>query len=236
MTLLFKQPEFHLMGDCGLLAVYGAAIDPEINYKVLALKYALEQEPPAGVLEIVPAYCSLLMIYHPLTTTSAVLEKLLLGLEERLTRIEIPAPETVEVPVCYGDVFGPDLQRVATINGLSEERVIQLHSAPSYLIYMLGFTPGFPFLGGLPEKLHTPRLDSPRPLVPAGSVGIANNQTGIYPIDSPGGWQLIGRTPLHLFDAHRSSPFLLKAGNLLKFKPISAEAFGRLAEKEVSAR
>jgi KipI family sensor histidine kinase inhibitor len=100
---------------------------------------------------------------------------------------------------------------------------------------MLGFTPGFPFLGGLPEKLHTPRLDSPRQLVPAGSVGIANNQTGIYPIDSPGGWQLIGQTPLRLFDAGRPSPFLLKAGNRLKFNPISAEAFSRLAEEEVVA-
>ena len=235
MTLLYAQPQFYMVGDCGLLAVYGAAIDPEINHKVLAAKYALEQETPAGVLELVPAYCSLLIVYHPLTTTSAALERILLDLEDRLTRIEVPAPETVEVPVCYGDIYGPDIQRVATINGLSEEKVIQLHSEPRYPIYMLGFTPGFPFLGGLSEALHTPRLDSPRPLVPAGSVGIANNQTGIYPIDSPGGWQLIGQTPLRLFDARQPSPFLLKAGNLLKFNPISAEAFSRLAEEEVAA-
>lgn len=235
MTIGFDHPQFEIMGDRGLLVVYGAAIDPEINCKVLAVTQAIEQNRPAGVIEIVPAYCALLIVYHPLTTTAATLQQQVVDLEDQLTRVTPSEPETVEVPVCYGDVHGPDLQQVATLNGLNEEMVIALHSAPSYPIYMLGFTPGFPFLGGLSPKLHTPRLDRPRTRVPAGSVGIANNQTGIYPVDSPGGWQLIGRTPLRLFDARRSAPFLLKAGNRLKFKPITAETFNRLQEEEAEA-
>jgi KipI family sensor histidine kinase inhibitor len=121
---------------------------------------------------------------------------------------------------------------VADTNNLTAEEVIELHCEPEYPIYMVGFTPGFPFLGGLPEKLHTPRLETPRTLVPEGSVGIANNQTGIYPIASPGGWQLIGRTPLKLFAPWRRNPFLYQAGDCLKFKPISAQEYARSVEAE----
>lgn len=231
MTHLYEQPKFRIIGDSGLLVEYGAKIDPQINRKVQAVRYALQEELPAGVTEIVPAYCSVLIVYDPLTINAVELKRLVADLDKRLTQIEVPPPETVEVPVCYGGEFGPDLKQVATHNGISEEEVIQLHSKPGYPIYMLGFTPGFPFLGGLPEKLFTPRLDSPRTSVPAGSVGIANNQTGIYPIESPGGWQLIGRTPLKLFDPNRKAPFLLKAGDLLKFKPISSEEFTLMLQK-----
>jgi len=137
----------------------------------------------------------------------------------------------VEIPVCYGGEFGPDIQFVAEHNSITTDDVVRIHSGAEYQIYMIGFTPGFPFLGGLPKKLHTPRLETPRSFVPKGSVGIANNQTGIYPLASPGGWQLIGKTPLKLFTPERSNPFIYKTGDRIKFKPISAEDYIRLAEE-----
>jgi KipI family sensor histidine kinase inhibitor len=192
----------------------------------------MEDNPPEGVAEIIPTYRSLLIIYDPSITNPAELQKILETLEARLGEIKIPPPRTVEIPVCYGGEFGPDIDTVADTNNLTAEEVIELHCEPEYPIYMVGFTPGFPFLGGLPEKLHTPRLETPRTLVPEGSVGIANNQTGIYPIASPGGWQLIGRTPLKLFAPWRRNPFLYQAGDCLKFKPISAEEYARSVEAE----
>lgn len=230
MTDSCLLPQFRLMGDSGLLVVYGNTIDPRINRKVQAAKYRLTQAPLSGVVEIVPAYCSILIIFDPLALDAEEIKKVLTDLDSPSTRTDVPASDLVEVPVCYGGQYGPDLTRVADHNGLVEEEVIRLHSQARYPVYMLGFTPGFPYLGGLPEKLHTPRLDSPRIKVPAGSVGIANNQTGIYPIESPGGWQLIGRTPLKLFDPGRSTPFLLKAGDLLKFKPICADEYKRIEQ------
>jgi KipI family sensor histidine kinase inhibitor len=151
--------------------------------------------------------------------------------ENKLDKWEIPPPEIVEIQVAYGDDFGPDLEFVAQHNNLTPEEVIQIHTSGTYLIYMLGFTPGFPFLGGLSEKIFTPRLEKPRQLVPAGSVGIAKNQTGIYPIDSPGGWQLIGRTPIKLYDPTGFPPILLKAGNYLRFKSISRKDFQEIASR-----
>ncbi len=229
---LYERARFRIAGDRGLLVEYGDAIDPAINRKVRAMAIALGQQTPQGVVEIIPTYRSLLILYDPFLTDPPQLEEALLRLEERLSEIEIPPPKTVEIPVCYGGEFGPDLEFVAQSHGLSPEEVIRLHSEPVYQVYMIGFTPGFPFLGGLPKILHTPRRETPRTRVPAGSVGIANDQTGIYPIESPGGWQLIGRTPLKIFDPKRSNPFLLKAGDLLKFKPISPDEYRRLAERE----
>lgn len=231
MNPLYDEPKFRMMGETGLLVEYGAKIDLNINRKVQAVRHALFEDLPIGVVEIIPAYCSLLIVYDPLTISDEELKCSIREVGGRLTRNKMPKPETVEVPVCYGGQFGPDLAYVASHNGLTEEEVIVLHTTPNYPVYMLGFTPGFPFLGGLAEKLYTPRLDSPRTSVAAGSVGIANNQTGIYPIQSPGGWQLIGRTPLKLFDPDRKDPFLLKAGNFLQFKPISSDVFNQMVEE-----
>ena len=158
------------------------------------------------------------------------LKQEILAFEKRSGEITIPPPELFEIPVAYGGEKGPDLGFVAQHNGLTPEDVIEIHSAGTYLIYMLGFTPGFPFLGGLSERLFTPRLETPRAVVPAGSVGIANNQTGIYPIDSPGGWQLIGKTPIKLYDPKRENPILLKAGNYLKFKKISETEYQKILQ------
>lgn len=204
---------------------YGDGIDPELNRKVRAIALATEQASPEGLLEVIPTYRSIILIYDPGVTSPHHLEAVLLSLEERLTEIDIPLPKTVQIPVCYGGELGPDIGFVARHNNLTAANVIRIHSAPHYQIYMVGFTPGFPYLGGLPEALHTPRLETPRTLVPAGSVGIANAQTGVYSIDSPGGWRLIGRTPLRLFDPKRANPFLFKAGDLLKFEPISMDEY-----------
>lgn len=227
---VYESPVFRIAGDCGLLVEYGDAIDPEINRKVRAIAIALAQDMPTGVLEFIPAYRSIMVKYDPSLTTAPKLKEELLTLENRTSTIEIPPPDTMEIPVCYGGNLGPDIEFVAQTHHMSVDDVIRIHSEPYYQIYMIGFTPDFPFLGGLPESLHTPRLKTPRRVVPAGSVGIANQQTGIYPLDSPGGWQLIGRTPVKLFDPKRANPFLLKAGDKLKFRPISRSEYDSSVE------
>lgn len=225
MAELYRIPRFRVFGDRGLLMEFGATISPEIHERVRAMTLALENWPLKGILESVASYRAVAIHYDPMEITFPQLREELDRLYNRLEGVEVPLPQLIEIPVCYGGDLGPDLGFVARKNGLTEEQVIQLHSGHEYLVYMIGFTPGFPFLGGLPESLHTPRLESPRKHVPAGSVGIANDQTGIYPIPSPGGWQLIGQTPVKLFDLESDNPFLLSSGNVLKFRPVSREDF-----------
>lgn len=231
MTQPEDRPRLRLVGDRGVLVEYGDKIDPAINRRVRVMAVALAQAEPAGVVEVIPTYRSLLISYDPGLITPPGIDRLLADLEGRLADIEIPPPRTVDIPVCYGGELGPDLDFVAEHAGLSPDEVIELHAAPAYQIYMIGFTPGFPFLGGLDERLATPRLATPRKKVPAGSVGIANNQTGMYPVQSPGGWQLIGRTPLKLFDPDRAEPFLYRAGDLIKYRPIPLEEYKNLVEE-----
>ncbi|OGR23645.1 MAG: hypothetical protein A2277_02180 [Desulfobacterales bacterium RIFOXYA12_FULL_46_15] len=223
---------WRLAGDTGLIVEFGEGIDPAVNARVRSVAAAVKKTPPDGVIEIIPTYRSLLLVYEPLKTRP---EKLVNFIEQFDTAVldEDAGPfKRVDIPVCYGKEFGPDIETVAKTAGLSTEEVIKRHAAPDYLIYMVGFTPGFPFLGGLDEKLFTPRLKTPRMVVPQGSVGIANNQTGIYPIASPGGWQIIGRTPLTLFAPRRENPFLYQAGDWIRFIPVSPEEYARLKEKE----
>lgn len=229
---LYERAHFRIAGDRGLLVEYGDTIDPAINQKVRSMAIVVKNNMPDGVIEIIPTYRSILLVYDPSVTTAPDLQETLTALEKDLAGIKIPSPKLVEIPVCYGGDFGPDIEYVASSNKLTEEDVVLLHSEPEYLIYMVGFTPGFPFLGGLSEKLHTPRLKTPRTLVPEGSVGIANAQTGIYPIASPGGWQLIGRTPVKLFAPERDNPILYQAGDFLRFKPISLSEYLRLEKEE----
>ena len=229
---LFGEAQYRIAGDQGLLVEYGDAIDLAVNHKVRSMAIVLGQHPPEGIIEIIPTYRSLLLLYDPRRTEPDKLRQQLSALETRRPYIQVPTPRTVEIPVCYGGECGPDIEFVAATHELSVPEVVQLHAGSVYPIYMIGFTPGFPFLGGLPERLHTPRLKTPRTHVPEGSVGIANNQTGIYPVTSPGGWQLIGRTPLKLFAPDRSDPFLYRTGDLIKFKPITYEAYQRLAAEE----
>jgi len=221
-----------LAGDTGLIVEFGEGIDPVVNARVRAVAAAVKTRPPQGVIEIIPTYRSLLLIYDPLTTLPEKLIRFIEQADSGLGDEDAGPFRRVDIPVCYGGEFGPDMDTVAKTAGLGIEEVIQRHSAPDYLIYMVGFTPGFPFLGGLDEKLFTPRLKTPRMAVPQGSVGIANNQTGIYPITSPGGWQIIGRTPLTLFAPHRENPFLYQAGDRIRFIPISPEEYTAIKEKE----
>ena len=234
MASLFDEPGFRIAGDRGLLMEFGDEIAPAVGARVRAMAGALDRERPAGVTEVIPTYRSVIVTYDPLVTDPERLMPLLREMDRCLTDTADSAARTVEIPVCYGGKFGPDLAFVAETGGITAEEVIRIHSETAYPVYMIGFTPGFPYLGGLSEKLHTPRLASPRAKVPAGSVGIANNQTGIYPIDSPGGWQLIGRSPVRLFAPERENPFLLAAGDRLKFKPVSEEEYRRIAEGEQS--
>jgi len=229
---LFEKPVYRLAGDNGLLVEFGEGIDSRVNAKVRAMARSLGKDRPLGVLEMIPTYRSVLFFYDPEFTNPDKLCTLIEQVEKTLEKIDIQPFKIVEIPVCYADEFGPDIENVQKTHGLTRKEVIHLHSKPEYLIYMVGFTPGFAFLGGLDEKLYTPRLATPRMLVPEGSVGIANNQTGMYPIASPGGWQIIGKTPLKLFAPDRANPFIYKAGDKIKFKPISKPEYDLLAQRE----
>lgn len=217
-------PRFSPVGESGLLLELSHALSQEINEQVLALDERLCESPLKGVLEWIPAYASLLVLYDPtLISLSDVRQWLQDGLKSfnidgRHQRIQM------EIPVRYGGLDGPDLEHVASLNGLSPREVVDKHAAKVYRVGMMGFTPGFPYLLGLDADLVTPRKRSPRTLVPAGSVGIAGAQTGIYPLDSPGGWQLIGRTDLSLFNPHQAPYFLLSPGDEIRFVPLKGGA------------
>lgn len=228
MKTPLKKPVCRLAGDTGFLVEFGEGIDPAVNAKVRAMAGAVRHSMPKGVIEIIPTYRSLLFIYDPALIQPDTLFKMIEDMDTRINPEDEGDAKVVEIPVCYGGDFGPDIHNVCESAGLDEDNVIRIHSQPEYLIYMVGFTPGFAFLGGLDERLYTPRLTTPRTLVPQGSVGIANNQTGMYPIASPGGWQLIGRTPLKLFDPQRENPFLYQAGDKIKYIPISKAEFEQI--------
>lgn len=219
------------VGDCAVSVEFGQEISLEINHKVMALKMVLEQKPIRGIVELIPTYCSLLVQYDPMELRYGQLREKLYTLVNQLDKVEMPPKQVVEIPVAYGGEYGPDLGEVARAHNISEEEVIKLHSEPEYPIYMLGFVAGFPYLGGMNKAIATPRKKSPRLKIEAGSVGIAGEQTGIYSVESPGGWQIIGRTPLKLYDVNRNEPVLLKAGQYIKFKPITKEEF-RAMENE----
>lgn len=219
------------VGDCAVSVEFGQEISLEINHKVMALKMVLEREPIRGIVELIPTYCSLLIQYDPMDLRYGQLRDKLEALVTQLDEVEMPPKQVVEIPVAYGGEYGPDLGEVARAHNISEDEVIKLHSEPEYPIYMLGFVAGFPYLGGMNKAIATPRKKSPRLKIEAGSVGIAGEQTGIYSVESPGGWQIIGRTPLKLYDVNRNDPVLLKAGQYIKFKPITKEEF-RAMENE----
>lgn len=221
----YAEPRVLICGDTGISVEFGDGIDRDVNQRVQRLFRCFKKTGHPGVLSLNPTYRSLFIQYDPWECS---FEKLLLMVQACLGEpvdTDRAGSDVVEIPVCYGGDLGPDLDHVADCHGLTSDEVIRLHAAPLYFIYMIGFTPGFPYLGGLDERLHTPRRKDPRSRVPAGSVGIADRQAGIYPIDSPGGWHLIGRTPVRLFDWQRPEPFLLKPGNSVRFKPIGRDEF-----------
>lgn len=228
---MYGKPIFSPGGDSALFMEFGNAISPEIGGKVRSASVSIQHARIPGVTEVVPTYRSLLVYFNPLVITFEELTAKL-GTLERETQ-NAPQPETTvtEIPVLYGGGFGPDLEYVARYHGITPQEVIEIHTATAYPIYMIGFMPGFSYLGGVSEKIATPRLTTPRTRVPAGSVGIAGTQTGIYPSDSPGGWQIIGRSPVKFFDPKREPPSLLRAGNYLTFFSIKVDEFDRINEE-----
>ena len=221
------------VGDTGVLAVFEQKIAEEIGAQVAALDAAVRAAKIPGTGETVPAFASLLVRYDPLLTDYGAVAGAIGALARRLPPPEPGAGRLVTIPVCYGGAYGPDLAFVAQHAGLTEAEVVRRHTGRDYRIYMLGFLPGFPYLGGLDPALCTPRLQNPRTEIPAGSVGIGGEQTGVYPVASPGGWQLIGRTPLKLFDPEQ--PPRYAAGDRIRFTAITPKQFAKLAEKEGTA-
>jgi len=224
-------PRYLLAADQGLVVEYGDTIDPAVNRRVRDLFLALDAAGIPGILDLVPSYRSLLVTYDPLRLGPDDLRRTLERIEGGLADSPAPEPRVLEVPTAYGGEFGPDLAFVASHNELSEDEVVRIHSGTDYLVYMMGFSPGFPYLGGMSHRIATPRLATPRTAIPAGSVGIAQAQTGIYPVESPGGWQLIGRTPIRLFEPGRHPPVLIEAGDYIRFVPVSRDAYDRLAAR-----
>jgi len=229
------------LGDSALILELGDVINESTHLRVQAAWRALAAEPMPGVSEAVPAYTTVTLFYDPalVVRAGAPADDIVQWLSNRVReRLKDPPksaktkPRTVEVPVCYGGDFGPDLARVAAQAKLSMEEVVKRHAKAEYRVHLIGFAPGFPYLGGLPKELVTPRHAKPRMTVPAGSVGIGGEQTGIYPSETPGGWNLIGRTPLRLFRPEDDPPVLLQAGDIVKFKAVPREEFEKLKESK----
>jgi inhibitor of KinA len=219
---------FHFASDQSLLVSFGEEISRQAHENVLKLLQLLEAEPVEGVRNLHPAYCSILVKFDALRLRHEELQAILEQYLCRLEKVTLHEPRLVEIPVCYGGEFGPDLTDVAAIHALTPEKVVELHSSTTYRVYFLGFVPGFGYLGELPAALVTPRLPTPRRRVPAGSVAIAGHQTGVYPVSTPGGWRLLGRTPIAMFRPDRKGLSLLSIGDHVRFMPISAEQFAAL--------
>jgi KipI family sensor histidine kinase inhibitor len=211
------------MGDRGLLVELGDEISRQINQKVRALFIGLAGHNLKGIKELAPGYRSLMVVYDPLVSSLSSLKSQIMDIWGTVDEAQLPSPRIVEIPVVYGDEFGPDLEWVAHYLKMTPEEVIRLHTQPTYQVYMIGFMPGYPYMGEVVDSLVTPRRETPRTHVMQGSVGIAQKQTGIYPVTSPGGWQIIGRTPIRLFDPQKNPPSFLEMGDRVNFNPITAK-------------
>jgi inhibitor of KinA len=222
---------FRAASDQALLVYLGEEIGLRTHQRVVRLLRLLQREPLFWVRNLQPAYCSLLVSFDACVVDHAQVEATLRNFEKRAQKIALPTPRFVEIPVCYGGEFGPDLEKVAAARGFEPERVIELHSSQTYRAYFLGFAPGFAYLGDLPDSLATPRLATPRKKVSAGSVGIAGKQTAVYPFATPGGWNLLGRTPLRMFQVEREPMELLDVGDEVHFRPITREEFSALENR-----
>lgn len=219
-------------GDSSLLVEFGSEISPEVNQRITATVQLMKEQHIEGVVDLIPAFTSLLVNYDPRVISYEEIRKRI----SCLVRLEASAKEKrrriLEIPVCYGGEYGPDLEAIAANAGLSPEEVIRIHSSQDYLIYMLGFLPGFAYLGGLDKRIHTPRLANPRIKIRAGSVGIGGSQTGIYPLDSPGGWQLLGMTPVKTYDPDREEPILYQVGDYIRFVPVEEAQYKEIEKAQ----
>ena len=231
MKLNNNSPHIGLNSDTSILIEFEERIDPIINGKVhtftRAIKADILKNNRMGILDVLPTYCTIQITFDSLVFNPFDYMVHLKEIYEGLESGQGTEKKIISIPVCYESPYAPDLEAVCELNQLSQEEVIEIHTSTNYLVYMLGFTPGFPYLGGMDKRIATPRRQEPRLKIEAGSVGIAGEQTGVYPVASPGGWQIIGRTPLKLFEPESEKPFLLEAGNYIKFYPIRAQEFER---------
>ncbi len=222
-----------MTGDCALCATFPGQICVETNLKVRALQHALEHAQIRGITEMIPAYCSLMVHYDPLKVSYLELENAIRTLAEKTAETSLASGMVIQIPVFYGGNWGPDIEEVAQFEGISVEEVIRRHSTQPGFIYMIAFAPGLPYIGSMEKTFSVPRRNSPREKLPAGSVTVWQSQTTIFPVEQPGGWNVIGRTPLRLFDmTDPQSPFLLQAGNWVEFVPIDQQTYTRI-EKQV---
>lgn len=225
-TVRFKEA-----GDSALYCIISENIDPDISKNIVNLHKLVLNSKVNGIIESVPSYTGLMIYFDPLITDSDKLRDLILSLYRKVLSGErVLSGRLLKIPVCYSNDFAPDIGIVAEQSGLDTEEIIELHTGAEYLVYMLGFTPGFPYMGGLNKRLETPRKTEPALKVKAGSVGIAGLQTGIYPLESPGGWQIIGRTPLALVDFRAKEPFLFRAGDRVIFQPVTLSEYFKIGE------
>ncbi|MFF2752754.1 5-oxoprolinase subunit PxpB [Psychrobacillus sp. NPDC058041] len=230
MSVHHSEVKIVPLGDSALIVRLGEGINSTLHKKVKNLSELLTEHPFEGFIELVPAYNNITIYYNPYIVhtsqkgTFTAFEKVCTHIIELVKQFKInksESPRLVSIPVCYGGEFGPDLKDVALYHNMTQEEVIRIHSESECLVYMLGFAPGFPLMGGMDERIATPRKETPRLSIKPGSVGIAGKQTGVYPLETPGGWQIIGRTPLNLFLPHMSPPTLLQSGDRIQFVPIS---------------
>jgi inhibitor of KinA len=232
--------ELYPLGEDAVLIELGKDINIETHHRVQMIAGLLENNPPEWMIEYIPAFTTITIFYEPFKIMKSCKSNQLPYtyvcqqinfLFEQFNFDKSTQQRLVEIPVCYGGELGPDLDIVASVNQLTPEEVIQIHTSGDYIVYMIGFAPGFPYIGGMSEKIAAPRKESPRLKIPERSVGIAGMQTGIYPIETPGGWQLIGRTPIRLFTPEANPPSLLRAGDKIKFTAISFEEYQALEKR-----
>ncbi|MGH9529229.1 MAG: 5-oxoprolinase subunit PxpB [Terriglobales bacterium] len=230
ITSAGENARFEFSSDQSLLIYFGQQITLDAHHRVVRLLRLLESDPVPGIRNLHPGYCSLLVTFDALALRHDQLEAILRTCLDRLESVPVPESRRIEIPVCYGGDFGPDLSDVAEITGLTPPQAIELHASVTYVVYFLGFVPGFAYLGELPESLACSRLPKPRRKVPPGSVGIAGRQTAVYPFATPGGWRLLGRTPIAMFKPDRMGMSFLSIGDRVRFVPISPEKFAAMQQ------
>lgn len=242
MALPKNDIHFFQISENAISLEFGDDINEETLGRISGLNECIKQNPFTGLLSTIPAYTTLTLYFNPVglmndqslkgSTTLDKISQYIKSINAETNTDQKIYSQIINIPVCYDPIFGFDLEELSSFYQLKKVEIIEIHSSAVYTVYMIGFVPGFPYLGGLSEKLTAPRRQNPRTAIPAGSVGIAGQQTGIYPLETPGGWQIIGRTPLKLFDVNRQQPSLLKAGDKLKFEQISLREFEQIEREQ----